>query len=248
MRRTAKEREIEKYDYESGSGFNTEELFHFSRLITMGQLSACFAHEVSNPLTLIRGHLRFIDESLTVGHPLRAHLEVIDRASRRIEQMAKNMLDFSKKKTRRLTQCEIGELLAEALRFIEPYTRTKFIDVRVQLDSNLPYITVDRWPLVQAIVNVLQNAGEAMADVNPRLLGVKACVLADNLRIAISDNGTGIPSSDLPNVFKPFFTTKGDHGTGLGLFITQQVIREHRGRIEIQNENPGTTFIISLPL
>ena len=239
----------EELENEDGrASITTEELFHFSRLITLGQLSACFAHEASNPLTLIRGHLRFIDESLSVDHPLRANLEVIDRASRRIEQMAKNMLDFSKKKTRRPTQCDVGELLSEALRFIEPYTRTNFIDVRLQLDPKLPYLTVDRSQVVQAIVNVLQNAGDAMTDINSRILGIKACVVANHVRIAISDNGTGIPNSDLPNVFKPFFTTKGDRGTGLGLFITEQVIHAHRGRIEIQSENPGTTFIISLPL
>jgi signal transduction histidine kinase len=248
MRRTTKVRELEQDHSDSSASVKGDELFHFSRLITMGQLSACFAHEASNPLSLIRGHLRFIDESLSADHPLRANLEVIDRASRRIEQMAKNMLDFSKKKTRRPSQCDVGELVAEALRFMEPYTRKNLIDVRVQLDPKLPYLTLDRWQIVQAIVNVLQNAGEAMTNVTPRILGIKACVAANHVRIAISDNGTGIPNSDLPNVFKPFFTTKGDRGTGLGLFITEQMIHEHRGRIEIQSENPGTTFIISLPL
>src|SRR4029077_10926951 len=143
--------EVENYERDGSVSVKAEELFHFSRLITMGQLSACFAHEVSNPLTLIRGHLRFIDESLSPDHPLRANLEVIDRASRRIEQMAKNTLDFSKNKTRLPARCDVGELLAEALRFIEPYTRTNFIDVRLQINPKLPCITVDRWQLVQAI-------------------------------------------------------------------------------------------------
>src|SRR5215470_4445659 len=111
MERTTKVSEFEQTDLafkgadaeienecDSTASVKAEELFHFSRLITMGQLSACFAHEASNPLTLIRGHLRFIDESLSADHPLRANLEVIDRASRRIEDMAKHMLDFGKKK------------------------------------------------------------------------------------------------------------------------------------------------------
>src|SRR5262249_9113049 len=113
--------------------FTTEELFHLSRLITMGQLSACFAHEVTNPLTLIRGHLRFIDETLSADHPLRANLEVIDRASQRIEDMSKNMLDFSKRKTRRSLPCDVGELLMEAVRFIEPYMRMSFVDVQLHV-------------------------------------------------------------------------------------------------------------------
>jgi signal transduction histidine kinase len=111
------------------SGFTTDELLHFFRLATIGEFSACFAHEVRNPLTLIRGHLRFIDETLTSDHPLRVNVEAIERASSRIEDMAKRMLDFSKKGTRRVEQCKIAELILDALRFIQPYVKTKSIDV-----------------------------------------------------------------------------------------------------------------------
>src|SRR5213080_287900 len=101
--------------------FTPEELQHFSRLITIGELSACFAHDVTNPLMLIRGHVRFAQESLPADHPLRVNLEVIDRASRRIEEMAKCMLDFSKKRPPRTEPCDIAELISDALRFIQPY-------------------------------------------------------------------------------------------------------------------------------
>src|SRR5437870_7055813 len=83
------------------TSFSTDELLHFSRLITIGELSACFAHEVTNPLTLIQGHLRSAEESLAPDNPLRANLELIGRASLRIEEMAKRILDFSKKRKRR---------------------------------------------------------------------------------------------------------------------------------------------------
>ena len=80
---------------ETRTSFSADELLHFSRLITIGELSASFAHEVTNPLMLIRGHLRFVEESLTEDHPLRINFEVIDRASRRIEEMAKRMSSLS---------------------------------------------------------------------------------------------------------------------------------------------------------
>ena len=91
-----------------------DELLHFSRLITIGELSACFAHEVTNPLMLIRGHVRFVEESLPADHPLRINFEVIERASRRIEEMAKRMLDFSRKRTRHTEVCEIDEVISDA--------------------------------------------------------------------------------------------------------------------------------------
>src|SRR5438132_13454793 len=108
-----------------------DELLHFSRLITIGELSACFAHEVTNPLMLIRGHLQFVEESLPANHPLRINFEVIERSSRRIEEMAKRMLDFSRKRTRRTEPCDIAELISDALRFVQPYMRSQFIDVKV---------------------------------------------------------------------------------------------------------------------
>lgn len=227
---------------------SADELLHVFRLITIGEFSACFAHEVRNPLTLIRGHLRFIDESLDVDHPLRSHVESIDRASKRIEEMAKRMLDFSKKRTPRAEPCEIPELIADAIRFVQPYIRTKSIDIEVQLDPQLPAIEADRWQMVQAIVNIIQNAADAMADVEKRVLSVSAAVEQDQVRIVISDSGTGISPVNMSRIFEPFFTTKGDRGTGLGLYITKQVIEEHRGTVNVATSERGTSFAIGLPL
>src|SRR5690242_20118426 len=154
------------------TNLSPDELLHFSRLITIGELSACFAHEVTNPLTLIRGHLRFVEESLPADHPVRINIEVIERASRRIEEMAKRMLNFSKKRTRRAETCEIDELISDALRFVQPYLRTHSIDVKVQLAPDLPAFDFDRWQMVQAVVNLLHNAADAMAGSDKRILSI----------------------------------------------------------------------------
>src|SRR5215470_574421 len=125
------------------TNFNPDELLHFSRLITIAELSACFSHEVMNPLMLIRGHVRFVEESLPADHPLRINFEVIDRASHRIEEIAKQMLDFSKKRTQHADTCEIAELISDALRFVQPYLSTQCIDVQVQLDPDLSSVELD---------------------------------------------------------------------------------------------------------
>jgi signal transduction histidine kinase len=227
---------------------STDELLHFSRLITIGELSACFAHEVTNPLMLVRGHLKFIEESVPDEHPLRINFEVIDRASRRIEEMAKRMLDFSKKRAHKTELCDAAEIVSDALRFIQPYIRAQFVDVQVHLDPNLPPVRMDRWQMVQSIVNILQNAADAMADLEQRTVSITARVDGKQLRIAISDTGTGIPRADVDKIFDPFFTTKGERGTGLGLYITKQVVNDHGGAIDVQTGERGTTFLISLPL
>jgi len=158
------------------------------------------------------------------------------------------MLYFIKKRTRRTEACDIAELISDALRFVQPYIRSRFIDVQVHLDPQLPLIDIDRGQMVQALVNLLQNAVDAMADLDRRILSITAHIDGLHLRIAISDVGRGIASANVSKVFDPFFTTKGEKGTGLGLYITKQVIEEHRGEINIQTSDRGSTFVISLPL
>jgi two-component system NtrC family sensor kinase len=230
------------------TNFSPEELLHFSRLITIGELSACFAHEVTNPLMLIRGHVRFVEESLPADHPLRINFEVIERASRRIEEMAKRMLDFSRKRTRHTEVCEIDELISDALRFVQPYLRTQYVDVQVHLDQDLPAMDLDRWQMVQAVVNLLQNAADSMVDAEKRILSIASRIEGKAMRIAISDTGSGIAAANVQRIFEPFFTTKGERGTGLGLFIAKQVVEENNGSITVETSSRGTTFVISLPL
>jgi len=233
---------------ETKRNFTIDELRDFFRLTTLGEFSACFAHEVRNPLMLIRGNLRFVDESLELDHPLRARFEAIDHAATRIEEMAKRILDFSRTRSRRPEPCDVGELIADALRFVQPYVRTKFIDVQVNLDPHALIVDAERWQIVQAIVNLLQNAADAMASVDRRVLSISSGIEQNRLQITVSDTGTGIPPATRSRVFEPFFTTKGDRGTGLGLYITKQVVEEHGGTVSVQTGNGGTSFVISLPL
>ena len=87
-----------------------------------------------------------------------------------------------------------------------------------------------------------------MADQKKRILSITARVEGSQLRVAISDTGTGIAAVNEPHIFEPYFTTKGERGTGLGLYITRRVIQDHGGAIDVQTDDRGTTFVISLPL
>jgi signal transduction histidine kinase len=230
------------------TSFTPDELLHFSRLITIGQMSACFAHEVTNPLTLIRGHLRFVEERLPADDPLRIHFDVIDRASRRIEEMSRKMLDFSRKRERRTEPVDLAEVISDALKFVQPFMRGHLVDIQAQIEPDLPPVPIDRWQMAQALVNLLQNAGDAMAETNSRVLSITAGRQGTQLRVAVSDTGPGITPANMRRLFEPFFTTKGERGTGLGLYITRQVIEDHRGTINVHTGHHGTSFVISLPL
>jgi signal transduction histidine kinase len=162
--------------------------------------------------------------------------------------MAKRMLDFSRKRTPRTEAVDVAEVISDSLRFVQPYFRTQYIDVQVHLEQKLPVIHVDRWQLVQAIVNLLQNAADAMSGSDRRALHITVRAEDGNMRIAISDTGRGILDGNLSRIFEPFFTTKGESGTGLGLYIAKQVIEQHGGTITPHTGDRGTTFVISLPL
>ena len=228
--------------------FGAEELVHFSRLMTAGELSACFAHDVVNPLTLIRTQVRLLQDALPADHQLRMNCNAIDGASRQIQEMTRRLAELADKTSHSFEPCEASELISDAMRFVQPFLRSPFIAVQVQVGTGLPVITVNRWQVVHAIVNVFRNSVDAMVNSHHRLLSVNASVLREHMRIVISDTGCGIPSRNLPKVFDPLFTTKGHDSSGLGLYITKLVIEEHRGSIEIHSINGGTTVMISLPL
>src|SRR5262249_28339346 len=149
----------------------------------------------------------------------RTYFEVIERAYVRIEDMARRMLDFSRKRPTRLQSFDALEIVSDAIRFMQPYFQEKCTEVKVSIAPGLPQIQVDRWQFIQALVNIFQNAADAMAGSDRRKLSVSVTREDDDIRIGISDTGRGIPSHILPKIFTPFFTTKGDCGTGLGLYI-----------------------------
>jgi two-component system NtrC family sensor kinase len=199
-------------------------------------------------LMLIRGHLKFIDDGLEPDHPVRANFETIERAARRIEEMARRMLDFSRKSSSHTESYDLAELVADSVRFLRPYFQEQDTDVKVSVAPDLPQVNLDRGQMVQAMVNLLQNAAEAMANTESRSLSVSVTCQDSNVRIAVADTGRGIGKEDLPRIFTPFFTTKGERGTGLGLYITKKIVEEHQGSISVKTGSGGTTFVIFLPL
>src|SRR5262249_40482091 len=168
--------EEESFDGES-------DLLHVARLVTVGELSTCFAHDVMNPLTTIRGNLCFVNEILPSDHPARLYFEPIQRAYIRFEDMARRMLDFSRKRPTRLQCFDALEVVTDAIRFMQPYFQEKNTEVKVSIAPGLPQLQVDRWQFIQALVNIFQNAADAMAGSDRRQLSVFVTRDDDSIRI-----------------------------------------------------------------
>jgi signal transduction histidine kinase len=228
-----------------------EGLRHISRLVTIGELALCFSHEVRSPLTTLTGHAYMAQQSLPEGDPLRLHLDNVYRNSLRMKGMIDSMLNFGRRREKTTDRCAPEELIHEAVRVVAPYFEDfKHPPIVVQIDdeSGCPKVAVARWEMIHVLVNLLTNAADAMSQSHQRLVTLSAeRELQGMVRISVADTGAGISPENAGRVFTPFFTTKGERGNGLGLFIVRSTIEHHGGSISLQTGNSGTVFTICLP-
>jgi signal transduction histidine kinase len=228
-----------------------EGLRRISRLVTIGELALCFSHEVKNPLTAVIGYAHLMQKALPEDDPIRLQLDSISRNGQRVKGMADSMLSFGRLREKTRDRCAPDELLHEALRFVGPYFgefEAPRIVVKIEVECGCPKIAVDRWEMIHVLINLLNNAAEAMIKSRQRLITLSAQREdKGTVRISISDTGSGIAPENASKVFTPFFSTKGELGNGLGLYIARSTVEEHGGSITLQTGEGGTVFTICLP-
>jgi two-component system NtrC family sensor kinase len=221
----------------------TEKLAH------MGQLSAGIAHELNNPLGVVIMYANILLEELEEENELHADMKLIAEQAERCKSIVGGLLNFARKNQVNHRETDLNELVRISLdSVIKPDNIQLFINSLL----NNPFADLDQEQMVQVISNLIRNAFEAMpagGELNINLSDSK-----DQVKIKISDSGTGISDSDLQKVFEPFFTTKGiGKGTGLGLATAYGVVKMHKGKIDVEsNADPAdgptfTRFIIQLP-
>src|SRR5215510_1558412 len=143
-----------------------EEMLHLSRLATIGQLSVCFAHEVNNVLSMIDGNASLAQQLLPPDHPVIANLAAIDRSSKRIDAMSKRMLAFGRTRPTFQQSYDIKDIITEAVQLLQPYFHYNDLLVTVDIPAGLPEVTADRWQIIQVLINLLHNAGDALLAVS----------------------------------------------------------------------------------
>jgi signal transduction histidine kinase len=226
-------------------------LRHLSRLVTIGELALCFSHEVRNPLTALIGHAYMMQQAFPEGDRIRMHLDNVYRNSMRMKGMIDSMLDFGRKREKSMDRCAPEELIHEAVRVVGPYFedfKHPPIVIQVDVECECPKVAVARWEMVHVLVNLLTNAADAMANSRQRLVTISVHKEDQGMvRFGVADTGSGIAPENAGRVFAPFFTTKGERGNGLGLFIARGTIEHHGGSISLQTGASGTVFTICLP-
>ncbi len=229
-------------------------LVQSERLAALGKLVTTIAHEVRNPLGSIRLATQLLSESddkfLPLSNQEQAEIDEytsiiikeVDRLNRSIEQL----LAFGKPAIADAELCNIHELLDNCLATYQPELDRYEIDL-VKAYSECPYVYVNQDGMTQVILNLFSNAIEAMEVGGTLTIRTYFDEKAEATNIRIQDTGPGIAATDVQNLFDAFYTTK-QKGTGLGLYISQKILAEHGGSIDVDADlSTGTAFIISLP-
>jgi signal transduction histidine kinase len=222
------------------------QLGQLERLATAGQLAAQFAHEVGTPLNLISGHVQLL-RARAVDERTIKRLEIITAQIDRIERIVRDMLDQTRRPTCRREPIDLAVLLGRMVDTIAPTLAAHRVELETDVEPALPPVNADGDQLQQVFINLINNSLDAMPDGGRLRIEVRT----ENGEVVtrFSDTGYGIAEGDLPKIFDPLFTTKDrGQGTGLGLAVSQQIIREHGGRVEVSSTpNTGATFTIILP-
>ncbi|UJR82359.1 sensor histidine kinase [Sandaracinus amylolyticus] len=226
-----------------------EKLLRVERLAAVGQLAASVGHELRNPLAAVRNAHTFIAKKLA-GHTeldpkVPTFLRIAEREIDASEKIIANLLDFSRPRTPQMTSCPLRELVDEAFDVVPHRDDVALVN---EVPPDLPVPELDRDQFRQIVMNLVQNAAEAVPEDRRGSVVVGASGGGDvPWRIEVRDDGTGMPKDVMEKVFQPLFSTK-TKGTGLGLAVVASLVERHGGTISVASEvGRGTTFTIELP-
>ena len=226
------------------------QLIQSEKLSGIGEFIAGVAHELNNPLTSVMGFSELLRQA-DKDPKHKKYLEMIHKSALRCQKIVQALLSFARRRAPERKPACLNGLVEAAIESLQYQLSTGNIEVVTKLDPQLPLAMVDPHQIQQVILNIINNARQAMEAHQPKgRLNVTTESQGDFVRVIIQDNGPGIPEENLSKIFDPFFTTKEvGQGTGLGLSLCYGIIKEHRGRIVPRSKpGEGATFVVRLPL
>ncbi|MEW6729706.1 MAG: ATP-binding protein [Acidobacteriota bacterium] len=250
----AKLRELERRRVE-------QQLFESEKMAAIGRMSAQIAHEVNNPLEVIKNSLYLLETTSTVTRQepqtLR-FLEIARKETERVSGIIKQMLGFPRPSGRtELALVNINQLLDETMVLVGKTLQQGHIKTEMNLAANIPVVVASADQLKQVFLNLILNSQQAMENGGTLTITTslqdemsEESLLAPSVVVEFTDTGIGIEERDLHNIFEPFYSlNKGKKGTGLGLWVSLGIVRNHGGRIKVNSKvGEGTSFYVILPI
>jgi two-component system, NtrC family, sensor histidine kinase HydH len=223
-----------------------EQLARAEKLASLGQMISGVAHEIRNPLGIIRGTVQLMERDFKEVKGLEEYIKIVKEQSDRENRVIQELLDYARPSKQILSEMDINILIKSVLSFTNKYIQDKHVKPQLELADNLPKLVIDCDKMKQVFVNIIINACEAME--NGGNLCIKTSIEDRYVKIYFKDNGIGMDELQLKNLFNPYYTTK-PKGTGLGLSISNGIVEMHGGNIEVRSKKgDGSTFIVSIPI
>jgi len=238
--------------YENQKRINAElrntqrQLIQSEKLAALGQLSASLAHEINNPLGIIKNYLLILSQNINQEDPNQRNLRMIKDEVDRIAGIVKSLLDFSRPSKEEMAPVDLSSILKQTILLVNKQFSGRNIKIRTELPQNLPKISGSSDQLKQVFLNLLVNSRDSM----PRggEIMIRARKGDHTVEIEFTDTGCGISEQNISRIFDPFFTTKEEEkGTGLGLWICYGIMQRHGGTIQAKRREKGTSFILTFP-
>ncbi|MBA1336974.1 MAG: hypothetical protein HPY66_3410 [Firmicutes bacterium] len=213
------------------------------KLSAVGELASGVAHEIRNPLGIIKAIAQTINGEIK-NDDAKEGIGIIVQEVDRANSVIKNLLDFARPNIGNTKVHRLNSIMEDTIRITRKYAEQNRVEMVYEAVGEI-FVQADKEKLQQAFVNVILNSVQAMPDGGS--LNISVAEDERTAKVSFADNGTGIPPDRLEKVFEPFYTTK-DMGTGLGLAITHRIIEEHKGYIEVESTvGKGTVVSIYLP-
>jgi two-component system sensor histidine kinase HydH len=234
-------------------GQDVSKLAAREKQLLLSRLLARFAHEVRNPLSSLDIHVQLLEEDLAhapsaVREKTISRFEIIHGELHRLENIVRHFLSLAGPSSLSLQPVEIPKVINHVCELLRPEAASRSIDISIKLPDSLPSVPADAAQLTQALVNLAINAIQAVEQKGRVEVSALVDEKNDVITIAVLDTGPGIPPEKQSSVFEPFFTTKPE-GSGLGLWIVQQIVTAHGGMVKSSNaEGSGAIFTMHLPL
>jgi len=214
-------------------------------LATLGELAAGLAHEIRNPLAGIAGVMEIVARDLPSSSPARAVVKDVRLEVAQINRILTDLLETARPHPPQICRSNLNTTVEHAVMLARQQVFSKPIQIDLHQAADLAEVEHDSDQIHQVFLNLLLNAVQATD--GPGTVRVDIGSRGDFATVDVADTGRGIPPKYLPNIFRPFFTTKGN-GTGLGLSLARRIVEEHHGRIEVSSvEGKGSRFTVLLP-
>jgi len=221
------------------------------RLASLGTLTAGLAHEIRNPMVAIKTLTQLLPERLDDEEFRSQFLKIASGEVDRISSLVNELLDFARPSDPKWALEDINAILDGMILLISTATKKKLITIIKNYASNLPPVQIDREQIKQVILNILLNAIDATSEHGNITVKTRSFIKPGGepyVQIEFTDTGCGIPGEHLEDIFNPFFTTKVT-GSGLGLSISNQIVQDHKGYIDVESQlEKGSSFFINLPV